>query len=207
VVVRRAQRDDSDQCPVLQIAGDGRWETAGTVPITAAPARLAAHVDQVAATAQRDVAIEALWPGQIFVGARWGLAESDAALAGARRAQAVLSAPVTHPMEAALLALLGTTPNPAAEFAELGAVNAWASTGPLTLWRRGKALASTAVDEALASRPDLTECRHPLAVEIAATEPRPCWIGVTVSTRTGSSHRLDRDVLNKVLARGTKTSD
>ncbi len=62
--------------PVLQFAGDGRWETAGTVPVTADPTRLAARVEQVAATAEHDVAVEVLWPGQVFVGARWDLAEA-----------------------------------------------------------------------------------------------------------------------------------
>jgi hypothetical protein len=61
------------------------------------------------------------------------------------------------------------------------------------------------VDEALASRPDLTECRHPVAVELAAAAPRACWVGVTVSTRTGSHHRLDRDALDDVLVRCTQT--
>ncbi len=192
--------------PVLQVAGDGRWETAGTVPLAADPTRLVACIEQVVATPEHDVAVEVLWPGQIFVGARWDLAEADEALMSAQRVQAALVTPMRPPVEAALLALLDTTSSPAPEFAELGAVNAWASTGPLTLWRRGEVLAPGAVDEALASRPDLTECRHAVAVELAAVDPRPCWIGVTVSTFTGYNHRLNRDALGEVLARGTETS-
>lgn len=197
--------------PVLQVAGDGGWETAAVVPVSTDESRLPCVVEQAAATAGRDVAVEVLWPGQVFVGARWDLAGSDGAgsagaLAGARRAQAVLSAPVARPVEAALLALLGAMPDPAPEFADLGAVNAWASVGPLTLWRRDEALTPVVVDRALALRPDLTECAHPVAVEVAVTEPRPCWIGVTVSTRTGSVHLLDRDFLDAVLAAATGAS-
>lgn len=197
--------------PVLQVAGDGRWETADTVPVSAGRTRVAACVEQAATRARRDVAVEVLWPGQVFVGVRWDLAESDgagsnAALAGARRAQDVLSASVTRPVEATLLALLDSTPNPAPEFAELGAVNAWASVGPLALWRRNEVFTPAAMDAALASRPDLIECRHPVAVEVAVTEPRSCWVGVTVSNRTGSVHLLDRDSVGKVLARATSAS-
>ena len=157
------------------------------------------------AGARRDVAVEVLWPGQVFVGARWDLAEdggagADAALAAARRALAALSASAPRPAEAGLLALLDATPSPVPEFVELGAVNAWASVGPLTLWRRTEALTPAAVDAALASRPDLVECRYPVAVEVAVTRPRSCWVGVTVSTRTGLVHRLDRGALDEVLA-------
>ena len=103
--------------------------------------------------------------------------------------------------------MLGTAPSSVLEFAELGAVNAWASTGPLVLWRQGEALVPTAVDEALASRPDLTRCTHPVAVELAATDPRPYWIGVTVSKRSGSTNTLDRDALDDELVRGTETTN
>jgi hypothetical protein len=191
--------------PVLQVAGDGRWETSLPLPVTASPARLLACIEQVAACAERDVAVEALWPGRVFVGARWSLPEVEDALAGARRARAALSADGARPAEA-LLALLGAAPGPAPEFAELGAVNAWASVGPLTLWHRGGALTPGAVDEALESRPDLTVCRYPVAVEVAAVEPRPCWIGTTVSTRDDGGHRLDRAALDDVLARGVRMS-
>jgi hypothetical protein len=106
-------------------------------------------------------------------------------------------------VEAALLALLGSTPTSEPEFAELGAVRAWQSVGPLTLWRRGEVLIRERVDEALASRPDLTWCTRPVAVEFATTEPRACWIGVTESEPAGRHHRLDHGVVHDVLARGT----
>lgn len=71
--------------------------------------------------------------------------------------------------------------------------------------RRGGARLT--VSRALASRPDLTECRHPVAVEVVMTKPRSCWVGVTVSTDTGSNHRLlEGDALDEVLARGIEQS-
>lgn len=148
------------------------------------------------------MAVEVLWPGQIFVGARWALQERDAARVGAMRAQAAVSASATQPVDAALLALLGAKPSLKPDFAELSAVNAWASTGPLRLWRTGEALASNVVDGLLATRPDLTICEHPVAVELATNQPRSCWVGITVSTPSGSAHRLNRDALEDVLARG-----
>ncbi len=138
------------------MAGDGRWETGITLPITAAGTRLTACLEQVAASAERDVAIEVLWPGHVFVGVRGGLAELPDALAGTERTRVAVRAGAPRPVEAALLALLGSTPTSEPEFAELGAVRAWQSVGPLALWRRGEVLVRERADEALASRPDLT---------------------------------------------------
>ncbi len=202
--VSRSRTVSSD--PVLLIAGDGRWENACTVRASDKATRLVACIDHVVASAEHDVAVEVLWPGQVFVGVRWRLFESGDALSSAGQARAVLSRPVSRPVEAALLAMLGTAPSSVLEFAELGAVIAWASTGPLVLWRQGEVLVPTAVDEALASRPDLTRCAHPVAVELAATDPRPYWIGVTVSKRSGSTNHLDRDALDDLLVRGTETT-
>jgi hypothetical protein len=195
--------------PVFQIAGDGRWETACSVSVSDTSTYLTARIEQVTAAAQRDVAVEVLWPGEVFVGVRWDLAESESALTGAHHARSVLSTPLSRPAEAAFVALLGEAPGPQPEFAELGAVNAWASTCPLGLWRRGETLTSAAVEEALASRPDLTRCAHPLAVEFASTVPRLCWIGVTVSTQPSPSsfHRVDRAALDTVLTRGVDASN
>ncbi len=111
-----------------------------------------------------------------------------------------LRAPNRTPISAAVV-LVGAEPSPAPAFVELGAVNAWASTGALRLWRQGETLSPAVLDELLASRPDLVECAHPVAVEVATDKPRGCWVGVTVSTQIGSRHRLDRDALADVLAR------
>jgi hypothetical protein len=155
------------------------------------------------AAAKHDVAIEVLWPGEVFVGVRWDLAEVDEAVAAVQRVNSVPIASVSSPAVSALVSLLGDEPECLPEFAELGAVNAWSSTRPLTLWRRGRPLQlTTAVEEALNSRPDLTDCFNPVAVEIAATAPRPWWVGVVVSTAVGSAHRLDRQLLDDALVRG-----
>ena len=107
--------------------------------------------------------------------------------------------PQTEAVQAALLALLGTEPSTVLEFAELGAVNAWKSTGPEVLWRRGDPLTPEALDAVLVRRDDLTTCSHPVAVEIAVARPRPCWVGITVSTRHGSVHHLDRQAVAQVF--------
>ena len=155
------------------------------------------------ATAKHDVAIEVMWPGQVFVGVRWDLAEVDEAVAAVQRVSSVLTASVPSPGVSALVSLLGVVPECMPEFAELGAVNAWSSTRPLMLWRQGRPLElTTEVEEALSSRPDLAECFNPVALEIAASVPRPWWVGVVVSTAVGSAHRLDRRLLEDALVRG-----
>jgi hypothetical protein len=161
---------------------------------------------RVATAAKHDVAIEVLWSGQLFVGVRWGLGEVDEVVAAIKRIRSWMLAPRTRSAKSALVSLLGVVPQGAPDFAELGAVNAWSSTRPLTLWRRrGLVELSTDVDEALSSRPDLVECPAPVALEIAASHPRPWWIGTVVSTPIGSVHRLDRRLLDEALARGVGT--
>lgn len=159
--------------PVLQVAADGQWETAQVV--TGAPARARTVVEQVARAARDDVAVEILWPGQAFVGVRWP-AES-----WAEAAAAVSRSSPRRTLEAGLLALLGTTPGSDLEFVELGAVNAWRSMGPEPLWRPGDRRAERLIGPALTRRPDLATCAHPLAVELAVTTPRPCWVGLYLS--------------------------
>jgi hypothetical protein len=188
---------------VLQVAGDGMWESAVALPVSSGPAASVAAVERVVAAAEHDAAIEVLWPGQLFVGVRWGVAEVDEAVAAAQRVHEALVGSVTNSAVSALVSLLGGVPECLPEFAELGAVNAWSSAQPLTLWRQGRPLElTTMVTEALSSRPDLTECSNPVALEIAAADPRPWWVGVVVSTAAGSAHRLDRGLLDDALVRG-----
>jgi hypothetical protein len=187
----------------MQVAGDGVWESTVVLPANSDPAAAVEVAERVATAAKHDVAIEVLWSGQLFVGVRWGLGEVDGAVAAMRRISALTLAPRTCSARSALVSLLGVVPEGAPEFAELGAVNAWSSTCPLTLWRRGDPVElSTAVGEALSARPDLTECSRPVALEIAASNPRPWWIGTVVSTPIGTVHRLDRRLLDQALARG-----
>lgn len=139
--------------------------------------------------------------GQAFVGARWPLAEIADALAATSRASRALG---EGTLAAGLLALVGEgMPEPTPEFAELGAVDAGASTGPQVLWRRGEQRSPSALDRVLSARPDLVEGARPLALELAVTRPRDCWVGVVVSRQIGLMHRLDRELLDEVLARVT----
>ena len=163
--------------PVLQVAADGRWETTAVVPVTGEPVRARTVLARVARAARDDVALEILWPGQAFVGVRWPVGSWEEAAAAVDRSFRLPSLTV----ETGLLALLGTTPGAALEFVELGAVNAWRSVGPEVLWRWGEPRPERLVGPALARRPDLADCPHPLAVELAVTTPRACWVGLHLS--------------------------
>jgi hypothetical protein len=175
-----------------------------TVSLDAGLARLTEQVKQVVAGCRDNVAVEVMWPGRYFVGARWGAAEAEEALAGARRASVASARPMGR--DVALRALLGTAPSGQAEFAELGAVNAWASTGPLVLWREGEEMSRASVDLLMDSRPDLSTCAHPVAVELGSSVPRPCWVGIVVSDMDGGLHRLDHDAVHQVLATSQRTA-
>lgn len=78
-------------------------------------------------------------------------------------------------------------------------MNAWKSTEPLVLWRRGDPPSPAGRDAALTRRDDLTTCLHPIAIELAVTHPQPCWVGVIVSSSKGSVHRLDHQAVAQVF--------
>lgn len=124
---------DTTVVPILQFANDGRWETACAVPISVEPRFLDSVVHDVAARATRDIAVEVLWPGHFFVGARWDRTAVPDVVAAVNRARAVLEAPTSDPLGAAMEALLNRPPTRAPDFAELGAVNAWNTTTPMVL--------------------------------------------------------------------------
>ncbi len=189
--------------PVLQLAADGSWETASVVGLgDGAIARAA--LAQVAATASRDIAVEVLWPGQSFVGVRWRLDEFDAAAAGLAAASSLSEAKAGREATpaSALLTLLGGKPGPRVDLVQLGAVNAWASTGPETLWQHSRP-STRCLHDLPTRRPDLVRCAHPVAVEIAAADPRPCWIGIVVSRPAGTVHLLDPTAVADIVALAT----
>ena len=159
----------------MQAAADGRWETARELTIAGRADASHEALDGVVQAADDDVAIEVLWPGQAFVGVRWRSDETSAVDVALDRLRTVLhppdSAADAWPVETALLALLGTVPSADLELGELGAVNAWASTGPEVLWQRGHGPGEPDLDKLLARRPDLTACSRPVAVELAAPFP------------------------------------
>jgi hypothetical protein len=68
-------------------------------------------------------------------------------------------------------------------------MNAWASVRAQVLWQRGRPDAALPLVELQGRRPDV--CRHPVALEVAGSEPRACWTGVVVSTPYQQIHRLD----------------
>ena len=184
--------------PELQVAADGAWEDAAVVPL---PSEAAAVVlAEVADAAHTDVAIEVMWPGEVFVGVRWprtALAEASAALD--QIAAVVRGTTPVAPVAAMLTALLGADPRDDVTLLELGAVGAWRSTGPELLWRADRPGQLPAVVD-LRFRPDLQRNRRPLAVEVGADTPWPHWIGLVVSRPDGDRHRLDPDALAGVLA-------
>jgi hypothetical protein len=191
--------------PVLQVVSDDQWESAETVPVAADDGQARAVVASVGRAARDTVAVELLWPGQAFVGVQWPAASWPAALAAVSRGHVAVTGrqmALGQVVEAGLLALLGAAPATDVEFVELGAVNAWLSVGPEVLWQRGdEALTAQTLVSKLAHRPDLTSSAHPVAVELAVTNPRPCWIGVYVATRSGPIHQLDYERLADVLSR------
>jgi hypothetical protein len=143
--------------PVLQVAVDGWWERATQVPLPARPPALAPQAG--------DVAVEVLWPGRpiVFVGARYAHGEVPPLTQ--------LSARDDWSPSKALAVLAGGALGPPVR-AEVGAVNAWRSVGPLVV---GLGDDEPAVAAALASRPDLASCGHPLALEVAVVAPREAW--------------------------------
>lgn len=70
-------------------------------------------------------------------------------------------------------------------------MSAWASVRAQVLWQRGRPGATAPLVELRDRRPDLFECRHPVALEVAGSEPRGCWVGVVVSTSYQQLHRLN----------------
>lgn len=164
-----------------------------------------AVVHEVADHARESVAVEMLWPGQAFVGARWPLGElADAVHAldrlDSRRTQrGASSGGAAMGVFAALTALLSAEPRAELAFVEVGAVNAWRSVGAEEIWHADRPVPVRRSVRRLRQRPDLLLCPHPVAVEFAGLRPRPHWIGVTVSTPEGPRHRLNQTGLTRLL--------
>jgi len=177
--------------PVLQLAANGRWESAEILPMGSDPSEAANIADRLGRDA-RFLAMEVMWPGEMFVGTGWPAAHrAEAEPAAERVLRTVPSTP-----DAALAALLGEPAAETIEAAELGAVNAWMSVGPLPLWERGGTVDFAALD----ARPDLLACTHPVALEFRLGGPRPQWAAVVVSSLDGSVHRIDLDRLAAVAS-------
>jgi hypothetical protein len=129
-----------------------------------------------------DVALEVLWPGRptVFVGARFETVES-------MPLHALIARDDWTPSVALDALVAGVLRGPFR--AELGAMNAWRSVGPLAV---GINASRAAVEEALAGHPRLAWCRDPVALEVVCDGDREAWWGVEVSLRTSAGlHRVD----------------
>jgi hypothetical protein len=177
---------------VVQLAADGEWESCRRTPLAALDVDAgSALLRTVSHTARHDVGLEVWWPGHGFIGLRWRRRESDEAVSGLERLLEAATADPVDLLEAAAGGPLGPV-----TFAEVGAVNAWRSIGPQTVWRRDCPID---VATSLRRRPELMSCRFPVAVEFAADTPRSVWLAVEVSTSDGERHRLDEHRLGECL--------
>jgi hypothetical protein len=161
--------------PQLQVAVEGCWERAVTIRLPAP----ASEVDRLlAGLSGADVAVELVWgPPIVFVGARL---ESVA-----RPVLCELAARRDWTASGALAVLASGPPGPPVR-AELGAVNAWRSVGPLPIAIDAD---TQAIARALAGRPDLMRCRRPVALEVVHQNAREIWSAIQVSTQHDDIHR------------------
>jgi len=173
--------------PVLQFAVGGRWERAHLWPLPVP----GSDVDELIDRAGRvtGAAVEVLWPGPpiVFVGARVD-----------RSGELMLREVAANdgwPPSQVLQTLAGSPLGPAAR-AELGAINAWQSVGPLPLALDASVLV---VGNALSSRVDLMRCSHPVALEVTHLQPREGWWAIEVSEREGTAHVVNLEKVVEVL--------
>ena len=89
-----------------------------------------------------------------------------------------------------------------ADFIELGAVNMWSSFGPLRFWRRGDGEPAAAFAEALKGAERYQSILPvPAAVEFAADEPAPHWLGLSVSEKVrAGGYSLCEGVIRSCLS-------
>jgi hypothetical protein len=163
--------------PQLQVATHGRWELAETAPLPLTSGGVGGMVEALAGT---EVAVEVLWPGPpiVFVGAR----ASSIDRLPVREIAARRDRTPSQALRILADSRLGT-----AVRAELGAVNAWQSVGPLPVQIDADALA---LETALASRLDLACCDRPVALEIVHHGARQAWWAIEVSSREAGTHRV-----------------
>ncbi len=171
--VERAKRGS----PLLQFAMDGWWERASRLVLPATCSDIDQMLDRLG---RSRLGVEVVWPGPpvVFVGAR---------IAGCAQALHRIAAQPDLTAAEAFTSLAGARPEPPVH-AEIGVFNAWRSVAPLRLRLDDR---SEVVEAALASRPDLTRCRHPVALEVAYRHHREAWWGIEVSVPNANSHRVE----------------
>jgi hypothetical protein len=183
---------------LLQLAVDGRWEEAQAMRMPASDHEVRSVVRQAG---QGDVAVEFEWLGRplVFVGARRAKLAGDEATSFEDCAARVAGLDPDEPA-LALAELAGGTPS-GLDHVELGAANAWQSVGPLRLWTRGKGRVPRPVQARLDGHPALRLCSRPVAIEVAFSGPRACWIGIEVSSPSGHRHAVEGAAVEAVLSR------
>jgi hypothetical protein len=173
--------------PQLQVAADGWWERAQVARLPVPSDRLDELLD---APGAREVAVEVVWwgPPVVFVGAPVDRARRAPVRRIAARAD-------WTPSEA-LAILAGGPPGPPVR-AELGAVNAWRSVGPLSLALDSD---SAAIESALAGRPDLARCERPVALELVHERLGRAWWAIEVSSPRAGRHEVRVELVARLLA-------
>jgi hypothetical protein len=170
----------ADGAPLLQVAVDGWWEQAAKVELPTLANVAGRLLEGLPSTG--DIAVEMLWPGPpiVFVGAR---------LPSISVASALLDEVAGGDGWVPTLALemLADGPLGPPIRAELGAVNAWRSVGPLQL---NPDASVAAVESALTSRPELARCRLPVALEVVHQYRREAWWAIEVSSRDNGMHNV-----------------
>lgn len=188
----------------IQLAPDGQWERATTLP--AARASLDAAVAWVANAHDSDRnAIEVLFGGPVFerlIGVRGASPLLLQLLPGVAR-------PQTWPR--AIEAVRGVAGPSMFEasttaFVELGVFNAWHTFGAARLWSasEGRPAPETVVARALASAHGSAVRPGPILLERAWTSPVEHWIGQDVSEPVVGGYALSTERVRAALRAGER---
>jgi hypothetical protein len=178
--------------PLLQVAVDGWWERAIGLWL---PTTTREAAGLLLTAGARELGVEVLWPGPpiVFVGACFAASDRPPVCEIAMRHE-------WTPTQA-LKILVGDSLG-APLRAELGAINAWRSVGPLPLALDAVA---AAIESKLLERADLMFCGHPVALEVQFESPRRAWCAIEVSARHGDKHVVDVDEVAGLLRSVSRT--
>jgi hypothetical protein len=162
----------------IQITATGDWSTASRLSGADDAERF---LDGLPGGAADALGVELLWAGPpiSFVGVRL-----DGERVRSLPALAHQLADSHDDPQAVLVAMTGGELG-SIEVVQCGAINAWDSVPPMTLWD-----GTTWIDPAtrLPAHPDLRICAHPVGLEVGH---RHAWYAVEVSRRTGGEHVVD----------------
>jgi hypothetical protein len=180
----------------VQLAHGGDWENCRRWDI----ARLPDEAEIARGLAGREEMAFELFGGTAFCGVRF---TGSPATVGERIRACFAAARAAHrgaDFFAELSARTGLTGWGAkVDFAEVGAVNAWKSTGAV----RAEGLPAAEADfaawwQAIARSPVARETAHPKAVEFACSAPTPHWFALPISAAV-PPYAPDRDLLRAAV--------